>query len=54
MQQLLPLIGLAAPAPLVWERLARDEQAEAVAVLARLMAHLVQPTPEPEEEHSDD
>jgi hypothetical protein len=54
MQLLLPLIEPAAPAPLVWERLAPGEQAEAVAVLARLMAHLVQPVPEPEEEHSDD
>lgn len=52
MQPPLPLAGLAAPPPLAWERLAPDEQAEAVSVLARLMAQLVQPTQE--EEHGDD
>ena len=40
------LAGLIAPPPLAWEHLAPGEQLEAVAVLARLMAQLVQPTPE--------
>jgi len=52
MQPPLPLAGLAAPPPLAWEQLAPDKQAEAVAVLARLMARLVQPTHE--EEDNDD
>ena len=46
MQPPLPLAGLIAPPPLAWEHLAPGEQLEAVAVLARLMAQLVQPTPE--------
>lgn len=52
MQPPLPLAGLTAPSPLAWEHLALDEQAEAVAVLARLMAQLVRPTRE--EERNDD
>jgi hypothetical protein len=52
MQLPLPLVGLAAPPPLAWEQLAPHTQAEAVAVLARLIAQLVQPTDE--EEHHDD
>ncbi len=46
MQPPLPLAGLIAPPPLAWEHLAPGEQLEAVAVLARLIAQLVQPTPE--------
>jgi hypothetical protein len=34
MQLLLPLEGLAEPAPMVWERLAPGERSETVAVLA--------------------
>jgi hypothetical protein len=49
MQLPLPLAGLAAPPPLAWEQLAHDKQAKAVAVLARLMAQLVQPTHEEED-----
>jgi hypothetical protein len=41
MQQVLPLGGLSSPPPLAWERLAPGEQAETIAVLARLMARLV-------------
>jgi hypothetical protein len=52
MQPPLPLAGLSAAPPLAWERLAPDEQTDAVAVLARLMAQLVQPAHE--EEHDDD
>jgi hypothetical protein len=52
MQQPLPLTGLAGPPLLAWEQLAPHDQSEAVAVLARLMAQLVQPTHE--EEHIDD
>ena len=52
MQLPLPLAGLGAPPPLVWEHLAPDERAEAIAVLARLMAQLAQPTPQ--EEHNDE
>ena len=52
MQQALPLAGLTAPPPLAWEHLAPNHQAEAVAVLARLMAQLVQPAQE--EEHNDE
>ena len=54
MQQVLPLGGLSSPPPLAWERLAPGEQAETIAVLARLMARLVHPALEPEEEPSDD
>ena len=54
MQQILPLDGLTSPAPLVWERLAPGEQAETVAVLARLMNRYVRPALEHEEESSDD
>jgi hypothetical protein len=46
MQPPLPLAGLIAPPPLAWEHLAPGEQLAAVGVLARLMAQLVQPTPE--------
>ncbi len=46
MQPPLPLAGLSAPPPIAWELLAPGEQLEAVVVLARLMAQLVQPTPE--------
>lgn len=53
MQMALPLAGLDAPAPLAWERLAPGEQAEVVSVLARLMAQLVRPAPE-EEQQSDE
>jgi hypothetical protein len=52
MQLPLPLAGLAAPPPLAWEQLALDERVEAIAVLTRLMAQLVQPPHE--EEHRDD
>jgi len=52
MQLGLPLDGLDAPAPLAWDRLAPQEQAEAISVLARLMALSVQPAPE--EETSDE
>jgi hypothetical protein len=52
MQPPLPLAGLAAPPPLAWEQLASDRRAEAISVLARLMAQLVQPTQV--EEHRDD
>ena len=48
MQPPLPLVGLIAPRPLAWEHLAPDEQTQAVAVLARLMAQLVRPTHEEE------
>ena len=50
MQPPLPLAGLSAPPPLAWELLAPGDQRDAVAVLARLMAHLVQP----KEDRSDD
>lgn len=50
MQPPLPLPGLSPPPPLAWELVAPGRQAEAVAVLARLMARFVQPAPE--EEHS--
>lgn len=53
MQMALPLAGLDAPAPLAWERLAPGEQTEVVSVLARLMARLVRPAPE-EEQQSDE
>ncbi|HZA76178.1 MAG TPA: hypothetical protein VE623_07270 [Acidimicrobiales bacterium] len=49
MQPPLPLAGLVAPPPLAWEHVATHEQAEAVAVLARLMAQLIQPTHEEED-----
>jgi len=48
----LPLAGLSAPPPLVWELLAPGEQIEAVVVLARLMDRVVQPVEE-EEQHDD-
>jgi hypothetical protein len=51
MQPPLPLAGLSASPPLAWEHLAPDEQTDAVAVLARLMAQLVQPA---HKEHDDD
>jgi hypothetical protein len=54
MQQILPLDGLTTPRLLAWERLAPGDRAETVAVLARLMAQLVRPASEPEEEHSGD
>jgi hypothetical protein len=54
MQQILPLDGLRSLAPLVWERLAPGEQAESVAVLARLMNRYVRPALEQEEESTDD
>lgn len=54
MQLALPIAGLVAPAPLAWERLAPEDQAEAVSVLARLMAQYVQPAPIDEEEQDDD
>lgn len=50
MQPPLPLTGLTAPPPLAWELLAPGDQREAVAVLARLMAQLV----ESREERNDD
>ncbi len=52
MQPTLPLAGLTAPPPLAWELLTPAHQREAVAVLARLMAQLVQARPK--EEHNDD
>lgn len=54
MQQILPLDGLTNPAPRAWERLAPGDRAETVAVLARLMAQLVRPVSEPEEEPDHD
>src|SRR4051794_15611739 len=54
MQQILPLDGLTTLPPLAWERLAPGDRAETVAVLARLMAQLVRPASEPEEEPSDE
>ena len=42
MQPPLPLAGLSAPPPLARELLAPGDQRDAVAVLARLMAQLVQ------------
>lgn len=54
MQQILPLDGLATAAPPAWERLAPDDRAETVAVLARLMVHLIRSASQPEEETSDD
>jgi hypothetical protein len=54
MQQILPLDGLSTPPPLAWEGLAPGDRAETVAVLARLMAQLVRPPSEPEEEPSDE
>lgn len=54
MQQILPLDGLTTPPPVTWERLAPGDRAETVAVLARLMARLVRPVAEPEEEPSND
>ena len=52
MQPPLPLAELSGPLPLAWELVAPEPRAEAVAVLARLMAQLVQPAAG--EEHSDD
>lgn len=46
MQLLLPLAGLAAPPPLAWDQVSPAGQAEAVALLARLMAQLARPAPE--------
>ncbi|MGI8792614.1 MAG: hypothetical protein ACR2H3_05470 [Acidimicrobiales bacterium] len=54
MQQTLPLDGLTTPSPGAWEQLAPGDQAETVAVLARLMARLVRPVSDREEEPSDD
>lgn len=51
MQLALPIFGLDVPAPLAWEQLAPEHQAEAVSVLARLMAQFVQPAPEEGEPH---
>jgi hypothetical protein len=52
MQPPLPLAELSGPLALAWEQVAPRSRAEAVAVLARLMAQLVQPAAE--EEHSHD
>jgi hypothetical protein len=49
MQLTLPLDGLAVPPPRPWERLAPEEKAEAVAMLARLMANVVRPQEEEEQ-----
>jgi hypothetical protein len=54
MQQILPLDGLATAPPQAWERLALGDRAETVAVLARLMAQLVRPASQAEEEPSDE
>jgi len=51
MQMLLPLPGLAPPT-LDWEGLDPDGRAEAVSMLARLMAKVI--NPELEQEHNDD
>ena len=53
MQPPLPLCGLMTPSPLAWENVASDYQVEAVAMLARLMAQLVQPEPAEEEQTND-
>jgi hypothetical protein len=52
MQPPLPLAGLTATPPLAWKLLGPAQQREAVAVLARLMAQVVQP--QPKEERNDD
>ncbi len=52
MQLPLPLADLTGPPPLAWECLASEDQNEAVVVLARLMAQLVGPTRE--EDNDDD
>jgi hypothetical protein len=41
MQLHLPLSGLTGPPPMAWEQVDPDQQSEAVAVLARLMARAV-------------
>jgi len=51
MQMSLPLPGLVPPAP-GWEGLDPDRRAEAVSMLARLMAKVL--NPEPEQEHNND
>jgi hypothetical protein len=53
-QQTLPLDGLTTPPPGAWEQLAPGDKVETVLVLARLMARLVRPASELEEESSDD
>jgi hypothetical protein len=53
MQPPLPLRGLTAPPPLAWEHVTPERQLEAVALLARMMAQLVQPQLEEEEQASD-
>lgn len=50
MQLPLPLSGLAGPPPMAWEHVAPDQQSEAVAVLARLMARAVQMSTDPDEQ----
>jgi hypothetical protein len=52
MQPPLPLAGLTAPPPLAWELLDPADRGEAVAVLARLMAQLVQPKEAPSNDRS--
>ena len=49
MELALLLTGLAAPPPLAWEHVNPAQQVEAVAVLARLMARVVQPATEEEQ-----
>jgi hypothetical protein len=52
MQLALPLAGLTAPPPLAWEHVDPARRVDAVAVLARLMARVVQAATE--EEQPDD
>jgi hypothetical protein len=51
MQMSLPLPGLAPLEP-VWEGFDPDRRAEAVLILARLMAKVL--NPQPEQEHNND
>ncbi len=50
MQLALPLSGLTRPPPMAWEQVAPDQQSEAVAVLARLMARAVHLSTDPDEQ----
>ena len=56
MQLPLPLSGLTGPPPMAWEQVAPDQQFEAVEMLARLMARVVHPpaNPDEQEEPTDD
>lgn len=52
MQMALPLPGLDTAPELGWEGLDPAQRVEAVAVLARLMAKVLNPQPQEPEEHS--